>query len=143
MTVRFDESTLLGHVKDAEGFRSEPYRCTAGYLTIGYGRNLDTVGIDHAEGEMLLSNDIADAIEDAQKLDYFADLDPVRQMVVVDMTFNLGLSRYRGFKRFHAAMALKDYTLAATEMKDSKWYNQVGRRAKKLHAAMKTGIWNE
>jgi lysozyme len=62
-------------------------------------------------------------------------------MVVVDMIFNLGAARFSRFKKLNAALALRDYTLAAHEMMDSKWYTQVGRRAKKLREAMITGIW--
>lgn len=138
--VRFDEALLLEHVKDAESFESHPYHDTVGVLTIGYGRNLEK-GISREEGEFLLSNDVAEAIEDAESLSYFADLDPVRQIVVVDMIFNLGLTKFLRFKKLNAALHIKDYTLAAHEMVDSKWYTQVGRRSKKLHAAMLTGIW--
>jgi lysozyme len=84
---------------------------------------------------------VSNAIADAEGLDFFAGLDPVRQMVVVDMLFNLGRVRFGTFKKFQAALALKDYTLAAHEMKDSRWYDQVGRRAVKLQKAMLTGIW--
>lgn len=139
--ARFDEALLLEHVKDAEGFRAYPYRCTAEKLTIGYGRNLEDVGISREEAALLLSNDLAGAIEHAETLDFFPGLDPVRQMVVVDMIFNLGASRFRLFRKFQAALALRDFTLAAHEMKDSRWYTQVGRRAEKLHKAMLTGIW--
>lgn len=138
---RFDEALLVEHVKDSEGFRTYPYRCTADKLTIGYGRNLEDVGVSREEAEVLLRNDLAGAIEHAESLDFFPGLDPVRQIVIVDMIFNLGASRFRLFRKFQAALALKDYTLAAHEMKDSRWYTQVGRRAKKLHAAMLSGIW--
>jgi lysozyme len=139
--MRFDAALLLEHVKDAEGFRSFPYRCSADKLTIGYGRNLEDNGITEGEAGFLLVADIGSAIEDAERLDYFAALDPVRQMVVVDMIFNLGAARFSRFKKLNAALALPDYTLAAHEMMDSKWYTQVGRRAKKLREAMITGIW--
>jgi lysozyme len=131
----------MEHVRDAEGFRSYPYRCSANKLTIGYGRNLEDKGISRGEAAFLLNTDLAEAIGDAERLDYFASLDPVRQIVVVDMIFNLGAARFARFKKLNAALALHDYTLAYHEMIDSKWYRQVGRRAKKLVEAMKTGIW--
>ena len=41
-----------------EGFRSKPYSDTVGKLTIGYGRNLDDVGITRNEAfQMLLLPD--------------------------------------------------------------------------------------
>ena len=41
-----------------EGLRLKPYRCTAGKLTIGIGRNLDDCGISQTEAYLLLENDI-------------------------------------------------------------------------------------
>lgn len=141
MTVKFDEALLVEHVRLSEKFEPYPYRCPAGKLTIGYGRNLEDNGIDLAEGELLLSNDLADAIADAKRLPYFDRLDPVRQMVICDMIFNLGAYRFGRFVKMHAALTLGDYTLAAHEMVNSKWFRQVGGRARKLVEAMRTGIW--
>jgi len=126
---------------DAEGYRSHPYRCTANKLTIGYGRNLEDNGISREEGKFLLANDLADVALYTAGIDYFDRLDPVRQLVVSDMVYNLGAVRFGWFRKFNAALAIGDYTLAAHEMMDSKWYTQVGRRAKKLREAMITGIW--
>ena len=44
-----------------------------------------------------------------------------------------------GISGLAAALALGDYTLAAHEMKDSRWFTQVGRRAQKLHKIMLEG----
>lgn len=142
----FDEALLLDHVRRAEarnGVHEQfVYNDSVGIPTIGYGRNLQDVGINREEAELLLKNDIASAKRDAEKLDYFSDLNPARQMVVVDMVFNLGLPRFLRFKLFNAALALKDYPKAAYEMEDSRWYNQVGSRAKKLQKIMLTGLWD-
>lgn len=141
MAVKFDEALLFEHVRQAEKFEPMPYTCPAGFLSIGYGRNLQTNGIDRAEGEFLLSNDIADAIADAERLPYFASLDPVRQMVICDMIFNMGASKVAKFVKMHEALERKDYRAAADEMVDSRWFKQVGRRSRKLVKAMRTGIW--
>ena len=139
-----DELLLKAHIKWAEaaaGPELFPYRDTVGKLTIGYGRNLDDKGITRAEAELMLDKDMADAIDDASTLPYWEQLDPVRKLVLSDMTYNLGLSRLLKFKRMHAALELPDYVLAAHEMKDSRWYKQTERRAKVLVEAMITGIW--
>lgn len=130
------------HLKWAEDVRQFPYRCSAGKLTIGVGRNLEDNGLSLDEVDVLLDNDIASTIRDCERLDYWNSLDPVRMLIVADMVFNLGLARFLKFKKFNAAMALTDYTLAAHEMMDSRWYNQVGRRAQKLREAMLSGEWN-
>lgn len=134
----------MAHIKWAEaaaGPELKPYLDTVGKLTIGYGRNLDDKGITRSEAEIMLVNDMNDAIADAQSLPYWSQLDPVRQIVISDMVFNLGLSRFLKFQLLNAALAIKDYKKAAAEMVDSKWYRQTERRAKVLVEAMKTGIW--
>lgn len=130
------------HLKWAEAVKQFPYRCSAGKLTIGVGRNLDDNGISMDEVDYLLDNDMAKTVRDCESLDYWNDLDGVRQLVVADMVFNMGLSRFLTFKRFNAALAINDWTLAGAEMMDSRWYNQVGRRAWKLREAMLSGEWN-
>lgn len=139
-----DESLLKAHIKWAEaaaGPELFPYRDTVEKLTIGYGRNLDDKGITRGEAELMLNNDMADAIADAATLPYWPSLDPVRQIVISDMVFNLGLTKFRKFSKLNAALQAHDFGLAAVEMKDSKWYRQTERRAKVLHSAMITGIW--
>lgn len=134
-----DIDAFKDHLVWAEALRLYPYRCSADKLTIGVGRNLDDKGISKDEAFYLLESDIADVLEDCGRLDYFNSLDPARQLVVADMVFNLGLARFLRFVKFNAALAIHDYTLAAHEMKDSRWFTQVGRRAKKLHKIMLEG----
>jgi lysozyme len=55
----------------------------------------------------------------------------------------MGPSRFRGFIKTNAALLAGDYSRAADEMVDSKWFRQTGRRAKKLVEAMRTGEWKE
>lgn len=123
-----------------EGKRLKPYRCTAGKLTIGYGRNLDDVGITDDEAMALLENDVDACVADCLKtFPWFVSLDPVRQAVVVNMRFNLGLVRLLGFRNTLAAIASGDYRAAADGMLASKWAEQVGARATRLAYQMRTG----
>ncbi len=127
------------HLVWAEGEKLLPYRCTAGKLTIGVGRNLDDRGITKEESRFLLKTDIAIVLEECRSLDYWDSLDPARQFVVADMVFNLGFSRFNGFRKFQNALRIGDYSLAAHEMMDSRWARQVGRRAVKLRDIMLSG----
>jgi len=130
---------LLRH----EGLRLRPYIDTVGKLTIGVGRNLDDVGITHQEALMLLNYDIIRVQSQVRKsYPWFKDLDSVRKDVVLDMVFNLGITRFRRFRNTIAAIKLKQWDIAALEMMDSKWATQVGYRAKRLSKMMKTGICN-
>ena len=47
-----------------EGIRLKPYRCKAGKLTIGIGRNLDDTELNQDEVALMLHNDIRDAQDD-------------------------------------------------------------------------------
>ena len=87
----------------------------------------------------MLANDTDDAITELQNFDWFEELDPVRNKVVIDMRYNLGPTRFRQFKRMIAALAAGDYTAAAAEMVDSKWYRQVMTRGWRLARMMRTG----
>ncbi len=134
---------LRDHIIWAEGYRQFPYKDSVGILTVGVGRNLEALGISRDEAGYMLDNDIRAVIQDATSLPYWEQLDGPRQMVIVDMIFNLGLPRFLKFKNLNRALTIQDYVRAAHEMLDSKWYRQVGRRAEKLRQIMLTGVWKD
>jgi lysozyme len=123
-----------------EGRRRRLYKDTVGKLTIGVGRNIEDRGLRDDEIDLMLSNDIDEAIEIARALvPTFDELDDVRQEVVTNMALNLGIKRLGGFKQFIGALLRFDFQRATTEMMDSKWYEQVGDRGKRLAYAMREG----
>jgi len=123
-----------------EGMRLKPYRCPAGYLTIGVGRNLKTRGISAAEALHLLDNDIEYYTRRTRDLfENFDDLADARQRVLVNMCFNLGYQGLAGFIELRKAIADEDYTRAAREMDASRWAAQVGQRAVELANMMIEG----
>lgn len=123
-----------------EGLRLKPYRCTAGKLTIGVGRNLDEAGISETEAMMLLNNDVEKCIQQAKSnLPWFAGLDNVRKAVVVSMVFNLGIEGFAKFKSTIASIKAGKYDEAADNMMQSLWAKQVGKRAEELSYMMRTG----
>lgn len=130
------------HLVWAEGERLGIYKDSVGILTVGVGHNIQEKGISKAVSRLMLKEDIQDVVSDCRTLSYWDNLDPVRQLIVADMVFNLGFSRFLGFRRMNAALDIGDYLLASAEGRDSKWYKQVGRRSKKLMIAMISGEWN-
>lgn len=122
-----------------EGFRSKPYHCTAGKLTIGIGRNLDDVGITKDEALGLLSNDLARCVLDAAKFPWFNSLSAVRQDVVLSMLFQLGLGGFSEFRKFMAALSAGNFEKAADEMLASEWAHQTPARAGELSQMMRLG----
>ncbi|HSV29414.1 MAG TPA: glycoside hydrolase family protein [Candidatus Omnitrophota bacterium] len=131
---------LIGDLRRDEGFRSKPYRCTAGKLTIGYGRNLDDVGLTEREGAHLLGNDAVTAIQECRaRFAWFDGLSPRRKRAVANMAFNMGIDRLLGFKKMLAALAAGDYDRAADEAQDSAWFHQVGVRGSRVVAMIREG----
>ena len=125
-----------------EGLRRKPYRDSVGKLTIGVGRNLDDVGITREEALILLDHDIAKVRREVkQAFPWFTRLNTIRQTVVLNMVFNLGLPRFRKFKRAISAMRDKRWEDAANEMLDSKWARQVKGRARELARMMRAGTY--
>lgn len=126
-------------IRDHEGFRSAVYQCPAGYWTLGYGRNVEQVGITEQEGDFLLTNDISACRRDLQSCIFWGRLNVVRRSVLIDMRYNLGPTRFFGFKKMLAALSVDDYVQAAVEMMDSRWAQQVPNRALRLSSMMRLG----
>ena len=128
-------------LRQHEGLRLTPYKCTADALTIGYGRNLDAKGITLPEAEMMLRTDSMEAETDAQIFcgPAWPRLNEVRRAVVIDMAFNLGLTRLSKFRNFQAQLFIGNYEGAAQEMLNSRWAYQVGGRADHLSRLMREG----
>lgn len=123
-----------------EGFSSKPYKDTVGKLTIGFGRNLDDVGLTLEESRFLLKNDVDKTVKLLrEKFDWFNDLSAPRQSVIIDMVFNMGYTRFIGFKKMIQFIIQNDYNNAASEMLNSKWATQVKGRAVNLSKMMRSG----
>lgn len=125
-----------------EGNRRYPYRCTAGKLTIGIGFNLDDVGLYPEEIDFILQNRIRlteEAVE--RSFPWYHELDEVRQAVILDMAYNMGMRTLLQFKRTLKSVKDGEYERASKEMLESKWARQVGARSKRLSKMMETGEW--
>jgi len=124
---------LTTQLKRHEGFRAKPYRCTAGYLTIGYGTNLD-IGITQDIGHVLLVNSLNEKWRELN--DEFHDvwwrLSKPRQAVLINMAYNLGVAGLKNFKNMWAAIREDRNEDVVKEMLDSKWARQVKKRANEL-----------
>lgn len=115
-----------------------------GKLTIGCGRNLDDVGISREEAFLLLdegpTNDLDRTLVPlAAALPWWPALDGVRKRVLANMGFNMGVSTLLTFHETLHAIADGDYGKAADQMLASLWAKQVGPRAGRLAALMRSG----
>ena len=159
--MKYDSEKLLDELIAHEGMVLTVYKDTLGIDTIGIGRNLQDRGIskeelDHmdiphidliyrdgiteADARYLAKNDVR--IVESELLaahTCVAGLDAVRQLVLVDMAFNMGVPRLRKFYKMWDAIHAEDFPTAAKEMLDSRWANQVKSRSTKLAHAMHSG----
>ena len=137
MLINRIKAQLVRH----EGLRLKPYRCTAGKLTIGIGRNLDDRGISQKEAYAMLERDIQDCeqwlIDEIPEV--YNKLDEVRQSVLLNMCFNLGIKGLLEFKNTLSFIGAGDWERAANNMLASKWAKQVGMRAIELSEMMRKG----
>lgn len=146
-------SALVERVKAHEGLRLKPYRCTAGKLSIGYGRNLEDRGISEEEARQMLERDLREAVAvvklwlvrgDADaaegvgpetlsrlgRVDRFAADLSVQWWVLVELAFWLGAGTLRKFKRFREAVLDYRFDDAADELL---WADEARTIPTKLH----------
>lgn len=117
-----------------------PYECSSGCLTIGIGRNLDDKGISQKVADIMLEEDIQDATADLEKnIEGFRELPITVQEALVNMCFNMGISRLMQFKKTLALIQEGKFVKAGNEALNSKWASQVGYRSVEVAALIKEG----
>lgn len=122
---------LSNHIKEYEGYSKLVYECTSGYATLGFGRNVEQVGISKEEAEFMLHNDIEQCLKELRGImNRFNDLPDKAQLVLVDMCYNLGLSKLLNFENMLDAIDAGNWQKASEELLDSKYAKQVKRRAR-------------
>lgn len=125
--------SLKDIIKRHEGFCARAYQCPAGRWTIGYGRNIEDLGITQKEAEYLLDNDIARVeLEASMRFPWFSALDPKRRDAITCMIFQLGLNRFAQFKKMIAFISIGDFNQAADEATNSLWAKQTPQRAREI-----------
>ena len=159
--MKYNVSHFLDKLIEHEGMVLTVYQDTLGIDTVGIGRNLKdrgispeelaymdipnmaivyTEGINEADARYLALNDIKIVENELCKVHTCVDdLDAVRQLILMDMAFNMGVPRLCKFKKMWNAIHNEDFINAAKEMLDSRWANQVKSRSTKLANAMHNG----
>lgn len=157
---------MIEQLKRHEGLRLAPYKCTQGYWTIGYGRNLETNGLSEDEQRLILGrtmpkasvieylqqhplneiqadellyNDVANVEDQLYEAGLLHGHNEARQAVLINMCFQLGFAGLGRFTRTLHHVRCRQYDKAADEMLDSRWCMQTPARAKELSDQMRTG----
>jgi lysozyme len=159
--MKYDRRNLITKLINHEGMVLNVYQDSLGIDTIGIGRNLEDRGItdeelayldfpsidavyEHgvteADARYLAENDVQIVEDELLRAHPCVDrLDSVRQLILVDMAFNMGVPRLCKFQKMWNAIHEEDFANAAKEMLDSRWAVQVKSRAVKLANAMHNG----
>lgn len=140
-----DLTDILADLRRDEGCRLDAYQDSLGVWTVGYGHTGPAVcpGLcwTQAAADAQLAEDVADTADRlARSLPWIATLDPVRQAVLVELAFNMGVMGLMAFRNTLAAVERGNYAVAASGMLASLWADQVGPRANRLAAMMETGV---
>ena len=127
-------------VNTADGRYFKPYKDSVGKLTIGYGRNLDDLGLSEKEVLFNLNNDIDRVVHELNvNIPWWVTLGDVRQRVLANMCFNIGIHSLLGFTHMLKAAQEGYYEEAARQLESSLWAKQVGIRSARLIYAMRNG----
>ncbi|WP_120859104.1 glycoside hydrolase family protein [Helicobacter pylori] len=121
---------------DSEGFSPSIYTDKTGHPTIGYGYNLSVYSyegkrITKAYG--LLTDILKENHKALLSYEWYKNLDAMRKMVILDLSYNLGLNGLLKFKQFIKAIENKNYALAVERLQKSPYFNQVKKE--------RQGIW--
>lgn len=154
-----DDETCIQRLVVNEGLTTKSYKCPAGYLTIGIGRNLDTnpltkeeiayVGhncrgkfISNDQAFYLCRNDLKKVRADLDReLPWWRDLNKDRQFVMIDLCFNMGIKKLLKFQRTLSSIATGYYIRAGEQLMQSLYAKQVGKRADRNARCLQTGVY--
>lgn len=132
---------LKERIKKKEGKRNKMYVDSVGKRTIGYGHNLDDKPISDDACEVILMDDINDCINDLDReLSWWRSLDDVRQNVMVELAYNLGITGLCSWKNTMSFIKSGEYSKAAEKLRGSKAAAQTGNRYPELAKMIETGI---
>ena len=132
-----------------EGVKYEVYHDHLGYPTFGIGHLITdddpecgaSVGteVDNDRVKEAFETDVETVLSDCERLYVqFEHLPEEVQLIVANMMFNMGYTRLSKFKGMKRGVDARDWNQAADEMIDSRWYNQVTRRADRLVVRMRS-----
>jgi len=132
---------LTVKLKNEEGFRDRAYYDTRGFLTFGYGHNLDANPLTKeqfnavlddpkAGAEKLLRDDIIKHVNELEDKLPWITTQPINiQIALHDMGFNMGIPSLLKFRNTLRAVKEGRYVDAINGIKRSKYYKQVTNRA--------------
>lgn len=125
---------VVNEIKLDEGFVGVEYKDHLGFPTIGYGTKLP---LTEEEAELLLKHRLHKMVKELLRHKPVVETLPLdAKLIILNMTYQLGVPRLLAFKKMWAALESKDFKTAADEMRDSLWNRQTPNRSNKLASIM-------
>jgi len=122
-----------------EGSRLQMYQDSLGIWTIGVGHNIQEKGISPKVMELMLDEDLEEAISELKRsVSFFSKMPQQVQEALVNLSFNMGIPRLMQFKKTLAYLRNGEFESAADELLDSRYAEQVGRRALEIADMIRT-----
>ena len=145
---KLDIQKLREELEYDEGVKYEIYNDHLGYPTFGIGHLIlesdseygESTGTAVIEGRVkeAFEADVMGVLSDCERLySDFGSLPEDAQRIIANMMFNMGYTRLSKFKGMKSGVDARDWNIAANEMVDSRWYNQVPNRAERLVKRMR------
>ena len=133
-----NKSRIRQNLIREEGLELKLYKCPADHWTIGVGRNLESRGISEATAYQMLDEDIDLCIDELKvSIKHFGVYPEPIQKALVDLCFNMGISRLLHFKKtleyLEEGLTTGNYTKAAVELMNSNYATQLPARAQRNH----------
>jgi GH24 family phage-related lysozyme (muramidase) len=137
-----------------EGFRNKPYKDSRGFWTVGIGHLITTekdlpekwknANLTDDEVKALFKEDYNKHLNEAKKLPMYEKLNEEGKLALLDLTFNMGTTKFNEDKwpKFFSALENEDLETAAQELENSKWFNQVGNRAPRVIDLIQKASYN-
>lgn len=122
------ELDLIAMTAKYEGFKSQPY-IDANGMSIGYGTHLP---LTKYEAKLLMIHRLSIVNEQLKQYVWFHKLNYNRKVVIIEIVYQLGLTKFLKFNNTIWCLKHKYYHAVANHLKDSLWYKQSGERSKEL-----------
>lgn len=129
---------LVANTKEHEGFESRVYLDSRGIQTVGYGFTIKDLNLPEGVSSTILRLILLQRVIDLHdRLEWFSYMPSEIQEVIVEMTYQLGISGFLKFKKTIGFLKKRNFKAASLEMLRSKWANQTPNRAVEMSNIVK------
>ena len=132
---------LIEQLKRHEGFKCYPEYCLTGKLIIGYGRDLEQVGIKLDEAEILLANDLNVLLLEMKQYIKLSSCNPARSAALVNLAYLLGVNRFLTFTKVIAHIENNKFQQATNELLNCLQARYLPRYTAHLLLQLESGQW--